>query len=233
MTHASDGSILDVGRKTRTISPALRRALTDRDRGCRFPGCRSTRCDAHHVKHWADGGATSLDNTLLLCRFHHRLVHEEGFQVKRLPGGDVEFRNPHGLLVPHAPEPPRQPIDPFAALLKQLDDGGIIVDPYTGTPHWDGTPPDLGLAVEWYIDRTASPERRAREAEARRARTSGGPKAVRSRLVASRRVRWRRTATRPTSPETRRCTRTQRHLTTVQQTRNLNPCSNPESRPTI
>jgi hypothetical protein len=166
MTHAPDGSILDVGRKTRTISPALRRALTNRDGGCIFPGCRSTRCDAHHVKHWANGGATSLDNTLLLCRFHHRLVHEEGFQVKRLPNGEVEFRNQHGLLVPDAPEPPRQPIDPFAALVKRLEDGAIVVDPYTGTPNWDGARPDLGLAVGWFLDRTASPEQKAREAAA-------------------------------------------------------------------
>jgi hypothetical protein len=155
MTHAPDGSVLDVGRKTRTISPALRRALVERDGGCRFPGCGQSRCDAHHVKHWADGGKTSLDNTLLLCRFHHRLVHEEGFQLHSLPNNDVEFRTPHGLLVPDAPAPPRHPIDPFEALVKQLGDGGMVVDPYTGTPLWDGSPPDLGLAVEWFLAKTA------------------------------------------------------------------------------
>ena len=154
MTHASDGSVLDVGRKTRTISPALRRALVDRDGGCRFPGCNQSRCDAHHVKHWAEGGETSLDNTLLLCRFHHRLVHEEGFQLKRLSAGEIEFRAPHGRLLPEAPTPPRQPIDPFAALVKRLEDGAIVVDPYTGTPLWDGSPPDLGLAVEWFLAQT-------------------------------------------------------------------------------
>ena len=66
-----DGSLLDVGRKTRTIPPALRRALEFRDRGCRFPGCGLRFTDAHHVRHWADGGATKLDNLVLLCRFHH------------------------------------------------------------------------------------------------------------------------------------------------------------------
>ncbi len=108
MTHAPDGSVLDVGRTTRTISPALRRALVNRDGGCRFPGCGQSRCDAHHVKHWADGGETSLDNTLLLCRFHHRLVHEEGFQLHRLADGEVEFRTPHGLTAPRgsSPAPP-------------------------------------------------------------------------------------------------------------------------------
>ena len=84
MTHGANGAVLDVGRRTRTISPALRRALVKRDGGCRFPGCGQSRCDAHHLEHWADGGETSLDNTLLLCRFHHRLVHEEGFQLHRL-----------------------------------------------------------------------------------------------------------------------------------------------------
>jgi hypothetical protein len=151
MRHAADGSVLDVGRRTRTISPALRRALTNRDGGCRFPGCNAKRCDAHHLRHWADGGETSLDNTILVCRFHHRLVHEDGFQLKRLPDGDVEFRNPHGLLVPDAPAPPRGAIAPFEALLKRLEDGGLVVDPYTGTPDWDGSPPDLGLAVEYLL----------------------------------------------------------------------------------
>ena len=68
LQQAPDGAILDVGRKTRTIPPALRRALQTRDRQCRFPGCHARRCDAHHVQHWADGGATRLDNLVLLCR---------------------------------------------------------------------------------------------------------------------------------------------------------------------
>ena len=85
MRHGSDGQVLDVGRKTRTISPALRRALASRDRQCRFPGCQARRSDAHHIRHWAHGGATALDNLVLLCRRHHRAVHEEGFQGHRRP----------------------------------------------------------------------------------------------------------------------------------------------------
>ena len=65
MQHGPGGEILDVGRRTRTISPALRRALAARDRQCRFPGCQNRRTDAHHVKHWADGGETALDNLVL------------------------------------------------------------------------------------------------------------------------------------------------------------------------
>ncbi len=71
------GEPLNVGRKTRSIPPALRRALNARDRGCRFPGCTHTRyVDAHHVRHWAHGGETKASNLVTLCRFHHRKVHE-------------------------------------------------------------------------------------------------------------------------------------------------------------
>ena len=72
MRHGPDGTVLDVGRKTRTIPPAIRRALAARGRTCRFPGCSCRHCDVHHVRHWAAGGATRLDNLLLLCRRHHR-----------------------------------------------------------------------------------------------------------------------------------------------------------------
>jgi hypothetical protein len=81
MRHARDGSVLDVGRKTRTIPRAIRRALLARDRRCQFPGCTVRRCDGHHIQHWADGGSTSLDNLTLLCRRHHRCVHEGEFTI--------------------------------------------------------------------------------------------------------------------------------------------------------
>ncbi|MGH6628122.1 MAG: DUF222 domain-containing protein, partial [Burkholderiales bacterium] len=78
------GEPLSVGRKTRTVPPAIRRALQRRDGGCRFPGCTCTRfVDAHHIHHWADGGETDIDNLVLLCRHHHRLVHEGGFGLSR------------------------------------------------------------------------------------------------------------------------------------------------------
>jgi Domain of unknown function (DUF222)/HNH endonuclease len=78
------GEPLDIGRKTRVIPAAIRRALQARDRGCRFPGCTNTRfVDGHHIRHWGDGGATRLDNLVLLCRHHHRLLHEGGYYVVR------------------------------------------------------------------------------------------------------------------------------------------------------
>jgi 5-methylcytosine-specific restriction endonuclease McrA len=79
-----DGNPLDVGRLTRSIPPALRRALNSRDRGCCFPGCDQTRyVDGHHIRHWAKGGATSLANLVSLCRFHHRQVHDGGDALGR------------------------------------------------------------------------------------------------------------------------------------------------------
>lgn len=97
MTHDEEGHPLNVGRRTRTIPPAIRRALETRDRGCRFPGCLvRSHTVPHHVKHWAWGGETSLDNLVLLCRHHHRLVHEGGWQVQWAGRGRPIFLDPRG-----------------------------------------------------------------------------------------------------------------------------------------
>ena len=85
------------GRKTRTIPPAIRRALNARDKGCRFPGCSFKRyVDGHHVKHWAHGGETKLSNLVTLCRFHHRLVHEGQVAIQTLDDGAFRFVVPNG-----------------------------------------------------------------------------------------------------------------------------------------
>ncbi len=96
VTHAPDGSVLDVGRRTRTIPPVLRRALDTRDNGCRFPGCGLRFTDAHHVEHWADGGETRLGNVILMCRAHHRLLHEGGWRVVWWGAGRAVFVDPRG-----------------------------------------------------------------------------------------------------------------------------------------
>jgi len=85
MTHDATGRVVEVGARTRTIPPALRRALQHRDRGCRFPGCGSRFTQGHHIQHWANGGPTTLLNLALLCRRHHRAVHQDGFQVVGCP----------------------------------------------------------------------------------------------------------------------------------------------------
>lgn len=97
----SNGIPLDVGRKQRTVSTPLKRALYSRDRGCTFPGCQRKRyLDAHHLEHWANGGETSLDNLTLLCTHHHRLLHEGGFRIEREEGGALRFQRADGRAIP-------------------------------------------------------------------------------------------------------------------------------------
>ena len=148
MVEAADGSVLDVGRKTRTIPPALRRALQARDHGCRFPGCNARRTDAHHVRHWADGGPTRLDNLVLLCRRHHRAVHEEGFLVRVGPTGDAAFCWPDGRPFPDAPPAPHWTGPPLAPTGAHLAAAGIEIGPDTATPDWHGERLDLGYAID-------------------------------------------------------------------------------------
>ena len=101
ITEAEDGTPLDVGRKQRTVPALLKRALWARDRGCSFPGCDHKHyVDAHHIEHWADGGATTLDNLTLLCSHHHRLLHEGGFRVRRDAQGRPYFQRPDGRVIP-------------------------------------------------------------------------------------------------------------------------------------
>lgn len=115
------GEPLAVGRKTRTIPPALRRALRARDGGCRSPGCSARRfVDAHHIQHWAHGGKTELGNLVSVCRHHHRLLHEGGFRVIGHPDGRITFVRPDGRELPTAPRLPttsptrRRPVVPAA-----------------------------------------------------------------------------------------------------------------------
>jgi len=100
--HGPGGHVLDVGRRTRTIPPSIRRALEIRDGGCVFPGCGLRFTDGHHVVHWADGGETKLSNLALVCRHHHRLLHEDGFRMELNPweGGRPVFYDPRGVPVP-------------------------------------------------------------------------------------------------------------------------------------
>ena len=100
LTEDENGEPLSIGRKTRTIPPAINRALRARDKGCRFPGCTNTKfIDGHHIQHWANGGETSLDNLVQLCRKHHRLVHEGGFGCERRSDGKLIFKDRKGDLL--------------------------------------------------------------------------------------------------------------------------------------
>ena len=149
MRHAADGRVLDVGRRTRAISPGLRRALDHRDGGCRFPGCGSKLCDAHHVEHWADGGETSLANVLFLCRRHHRAVHEEGFSLQLAPDGEARFYRPDGRPLAEAPALPVLAGEPVPALVSRLASHGVAVDAGETLPAWWGGPVDYAWEIDW------------------------------------------------------------------------------------
>mgnify|MGYP000055140543 CR=1 FL=1 len=143
MRHDGDGQVVEVGARTRTIPPALRRALQHRDRSCRFPGCHVRVGEGHHVRHWAQGGPTTLSNLALLCRRHHRAVHEEGYQLERMPGGALQFRRPNGWLLPEVPAPAGVPADPVAALRTQHAEQGLRLHARTGCPGWLGDVPPV------------------------------------------------------------------------------------------
>ncbi len=141
-----EGETLSVGRKTRTIPPAIRRALKRRDYGCRFPGCTCSRfVDAHHITHWADGGETSLNNLVLLCRRHHRMVHEDGFGLHSQVNGQVYFTDPQGQHLPDTAD------TGFSGnvfeLITENARCGIHVTPETGECRWGGEVMDDNDAI--------------------------------------------------------------------------------------
>jgi len=148
MRHDAHGHVVEVGARTRTIPPALRRALDHRDRGCRFPGCGLPSGQGHHVRHWANGGPTTLSNLALLCRRHHRAVHEEGYRVDRQPDGALRFRRPDGELLPAVPPPATVPVDPVEVLRARHDAQGLRVHARTSMPGWLGERLDVGWAID-------------------------------------------------------------------------------------
>ncbi len=148
MRQDSAGHLVEIGARTRTIPPALRRALQHRDGGCRFPGCGVRFGQGHHLRHWANGGPTTLSNLAILCRRHHRAVHEEGFQVDRQPDGALRFRRPDGRALPEVPAPAVMPIDPVGTLLAENEARGISVHAWTGCASWLGERLDLGYAID-------------------------------------------------------------------------------------
>jgi hypothetical protein len=100
------GEAVGFGRLSRVPSAGMLRQLRYRDRECRFPGCGARRfAQAHHIVWWERGGATDLENLVLLCHFHHKLVHEHGWSIRRA-GSEVEWRRPDGARFRAGPAPP-------------------------------------------------------------------------------------------------------------------------------
>ncbi len=157
MRHDDNGRLLEIGARTRTIPPALRRALHHRDRGCRFPGCSGRFAEGHHLRHWAHGGPTTLSNLALLCRRHHRAVHEEGYQVSRGPDGTLRFRRPDGRPLPEVPLPAAVPGDPVEALRASHDSQGLRVTARTACAGWLGERLNVGWAIDVLHPRAQRP----------------------------------------------------------------------------
>jgi len=140
-------------RSSRRASAPLERAVKVRDEGvCQFPGCESRRfLHMHHVKHWADGGPTDLDNLALLCSTHHRAVHEGGYSLQKTDEGELCFHSPDGQRLNATPPPIVLPPRPVEALLDQNE--ALDIDAETGTPTWDGmVPVDYDVAVDWLLE---------------------------------------------------------------------------------
>ena len=159
MRHDPDGRVVEVGARTRTIPPAIRRALHHRDRGCRFPGCGVAFGQGHHIRHWAQGGPTTLSNLAMLCRRHHRAVHEEGFRVERESDGELRFWRPDGRPLPDVPPPPAIIDDPVKALRTRNEAVGLHLNAQTTRPGWLGERLDVGYAISVLHPRALQPLR--------------------------------------------------------------------------
>jgi hypothetical protein len=147
------GGVLDVGRQSRAVPAALRRALWLRDDGCCFPGCANRRfIHGHHIRHWVNGGETSLQNLALLCSFHHGLVHEGGFRVRRDPeSGALEWFDPRGRAIPDVPSPGLA-ADQTPSLLT-LGERGVTLplDASVNACAWDGDPVDYEAVFDTLV----------------------------------------------------------------------------------
>ena len=142
------GEPLSVGRKTRSIPPAIQRALNSRDKGCRFPGCTHKKyTDAHHIKHWARGGETKMSNLVTLCRFHHRKVHEGQVVVQVLDDGAIRFVQPNGESF----DSHTHTTGDWRQLPAAHVQAGIHIDARTAAPYLHSGSMDYGIAIDYLM----------------------------------------------------------------------------------
>ena len=170
------GEVLNIGRRSRTVPWRIAHALRLRDGGCRFPGCdRQHWTDAHHIRHWADGGETSLDNLVTLCRFHHRSLHRDEYRIERDADGGLMFLDAAARSIPQAFHPQfgdesgsdgsrgagdtaGTEVAPSAAdrverLQAEHRGRGVEIDESTAVTRWAGERMDYSTAVEWLLNR--------------------------------------------------------------------------------
>ena len=147
-----NGNPLHVSRATPSISPRLRRALRQRDHErCQFPGAGDCRnLQVHHVVHRAHGGPTRLDNLLLLCKFHHRVLHEGGYRVEARADGGFDFYRRNGTWIDPDPIQPDRTGPGIEAVNIAH---GLTIDDHTGRSRWDGFHPRSQDLVEAVLDR--------------------------------------------------------------------------------
>lgn len=161
------GEILNIGRRSRTVPSAMRRALTMRDCGCRFPGCCESRhVDAHHIHHWADGGETSLDNLVLLCEHHHRLLHQGTYHLYCDESSQIVFTDCKGQILPESVFP-QFPAQEDVSKLDGVEPGQLTVvkeqraleiNSSSSVSAWDGGSMDMGMAVDRLMGSNAGKE---------------------------------------------------------------------------
>jgi len=141
---------LSVGRKRRTISGRLKRALFERDKTCTFPGCTNRLfLEGHHIRHWADGGETSLSNVSLLCTSHHHYVHEYGYTIELDSDQRPRFRDPHGRLVVAVPE--RGVAADLGWPSIRAVNQPLAISAETNACKWDGNPVDYGAVIGYLV----------------------------------------------------------------------------------
>jgi len=151
------GNVLNIGRRSRTVPANIERALKIRDKTCRFPGCCEKRyVDAHHIRHWADGGETSLDNLVTLCRYHHRLLHQGGFTFSAYKNDnemEFVFNTPGGRILQNSiyPQFKSDSAESFQSALEKI---APEVDETTCITHWQGEDCDYSMAVEGLLRRS-------------------------------------------------------------------------------
>ncbi|MBP9088774.1 MAG: DUF222 domain-containing protein, partial [Kofleriaceae bacterium] len=145
----AQGQPLSVGRKTRTIIAAIKRALLLRDRTCRFPGCMHSRyVDGHHIEHWANGGATALANLMLLCSAHHTLLHEGGCRVEADAHG-WNFYDHRNRLIDVQPARPTNVGQRRGRVA--LHDAALAITANSNASKWTGGPIDYARCIDYLV----------------------------------------------------------------------------------
>ena len=147
------GKVLNIGRRSRIVPSSIKRALDIRDGGCRFPGCECTRyVDAHHIKHWADGGETRLDNLITLCRFHHRQLHLGEFTITP-DGNEFIFSNRRGIKILPTFRPQFPDQENVSAEILEIETIRPEISAETCRTKWAGEALDMGIAIEALLRR--------------------------------------------------------------------------------